>query len=82
MAARSEYVEQAVSAARSVMLELHRILGQYRGNVVVIGGWVPELLHPHDHVGSTDVDLALDHKALTEGQSARAAVPCLPGSIA
>jgi hypothetical protein len=48
------------------MLELHRILGQYRGNVVVIGGWVPELLHPHDHVGSTDVDLALDHKALTE----------------
>jgi hypothetical protein len=34
-----------------------------------MGGWIPELLLPHSqdsHVGSIDVDLALNHRQLTE----------------
>jgi len=49
------------------MLELVRLLGEYRDDIVVVGGWVPTLLIPQDkapHVGSIDVDLALNHKSL------------------
>jgi hypothetical protein len=37
--------------------------------VVIVGGWVPELLlsqAPRQHVGSIDVDIALDHRKLKE----------------
>lgn len=64
---RADYSEQATEAAHMVMLELVRILGEYRDDVVLVGGWVPELLfgdaNPR-HVGSTDVDLALNHKTI------------------
>jgi hypothetical protein len=64
---RTDYTENAVKAARSVMLELMRLLGEYQEGIVLIGGWVPELLLSgagHRHTGSLDVDLALDHNAL------------------
>jgi hypothetical protein len=63
-----DYVEDAVEAARSVMIELTHLLGEYRDDIVIIGGWVPPLLLGHDaeHVGSMDVDLALDHRTLSE----------------
>ncbi|MBP7936806.1 MAG: hypothetical protein KA354_19360 [Phycisphaerae bacterium] len=67
---RDEYTEDAVQAARQVMLELIRILGEYRDCLVVVGGWVPELVLAAAgaaHIGSNDVDLALDHRKLTEG---------------
>ena len=41
---RTDYTADAVAAARSVLLELTHLLGEYRNDVVVIGGWVPELL--------------------------------------
>ena len=64
---RVNYPSRAVEAARRVMLELVRLLGEYRDDIVVVGGWVPELLFPDaDHIGSTDVDLALDHRALQD----------------
>ncbi|MFB3132860.1 MAG: hypothetical protein ACE10K_10110 [Rhodothermales bacterium] len=64
---RVNYPSRAVEAARRVMLELVRLLGEYRDDIVVVGGWVPELLLPDaDHIGSTDVDLALDHRALQD----------------
>ncbi len=66
MASRSDYTKEAVDAAYSVLLELHRLLGEYRDHIVVVGGWVPQLLLPSEHIGSTDVDLALDHRTLTE----------------
>lgn len=66
MAGRSDYTKEAVGAARSVLLELHRVLGEYRDRIAVVGGWVPELLLHGEHVGSMDVDLALDHLNLTE----------------
>jgi hypothetical protein len=69
VAKRSDYTGEAVEAARSVLLELSRLLGEYQDSVVVVGGWVPELLlsqAPRQHVGSIDVDIALDHRKLKE----------------
>jgi len=66
---RTDYTADAVAAARSVLLELTHLLGQYRDDIVVVGGWVPELLLPQSqapHIGSTDVDLALNHRTLQE----------------
>lgn len=70
MVTRKDYIAEAVEAARSVMIELVHLLGEYRDEIVVIGGWVPELLlqeKSKPHVGSMDVDLALDHRKLQEG---------------
>jgi hypothetical protein len=67
MVTRKDYLEEAVEAARSVMIELVHLLGEYRESLVLIGGWVPELLLPNrerPHVGSIDVDLALDHRTI------------------
>ena len=66
---RTDYPADAVAAARAVMLELVRLLGAYRDEIVIVGGWVPELLLSFaqpGHIGSTDVDLALDHRRITE----------------
>lgn len=66
---RRNYTAEAVEAARSVMLELTRLLGEYQESVVIVGGWVPELLisnAPRQHVGSLDVDIALDHRKLKD----------------
>jgi len=62
---QADYSGKQIEAARSVMLELTRLLGEYRDDIVVIGGWVPELLLS-GHVGSIDVDLALNHLKLQE----------------
>ncbi len=56
----------AITAARSVLLEVSHVLGEYRDNIVVIGGWVPELIVSKDHLGSLDVDLALDHRKISD----------------
>jgi len=65
----TDYNQIAVTAAYSVLLEISRILGQYRHNMVLIGGWVPQFLFQDKnewHSGSIDVDLALDHKHITD----------------
>lgn len=65
----TDYSKEAVEAARRVMLELMRLLGEYSGHIVVVGGWVPELLipqAPEPHTGSTDVDLAVNHLTMPE----------------
>jgi hypothetical protein len=56
----------AITAARSVLLEVSHVLGEYRDNIVVIGGWVPGLIVSKDHLGSLDVDLALDHRNISD----------------
>ena len=68
MVSRRNYTGEKVQAARSVLIELIHVLGEYRNEIVLIGGWVPELLLPNrekPHVGSMDVDLALNHKTLS-----------------
>jgi hypothetical protein len=74
MVTRTDYTEDAVEAAGSLLLELTHLLGEYRDEIVLIGGWVPPLLLPHaetPHVGSIDIDLALDHRKLQEGVTGR-----------
>jgi hypothetical protein len=64
-----DYSADQVEAARSVLLELVHLLGEYRDDIVVVGGWVPQLILPPSHpphVGSIDVDLALNHRHLRE----------------
>jgi hypothetical protein len=54
-----------VTACRSVLIEVLTILGKDLDKVAVVGGWVPELVFPNKgHVGSLDVDLALDPRKL------------------
>lgn len=63
----ADYGTRAVEAARRVLIELPRVLGEYEGELAVVGGWVPDLLMPgRGHIGSSDVDLALDHDSLQE----------------
>ncbi len=70
---RADYPPDAVEAAKSVLVELVHILGEYRDDMVIVGGWVPPLLMPDStgHVGSTDVDLALNHMAENDEVYAR-----------
>jgi len=60
---QEDYPPREVEAARRVMTELWQVLGEYRDAMVLIGGWVPELLLPTaipPHTGSLDVDVLLD----------------------
>src|SRR5262245_21488353 len=56
-----------VSASRSVLVEVMTILGADIDKMVIVGGWVPELLYPgHGHMGSIDVDCALDGRRIQQ----------------
>ncbi|MCE5190193.1 MAG: hypothetical protein LLG08_00180 [Actinomycetia bacterium] len=70
---QSDYPADAVEAAKSVLVELVHVLGEYRDDMVIVGGWVPPLPMPGStgHVGSTDVDVALNHFAETDEVYAR-----------
>ena len=69
MVTRTDYSDDLVSAARSVLLELGHLLDAYQEHMAVVGGWVPELLLPAAPirpVGTLDVDVALNHRTLHE----------------
>jgi hypothetical protein len=69
MVTRRNYTTEAVQAAYSVLIELIHLLGEYKDDMVLIGGWIPEVLLPHvsaPHVGSMDVDIALNHQKINE----------------
>jgi hypothetical protein len=54
-------------AARAVLMEVLNALGAMRDELVIVGGWVPDLLYPaSNHMGSLDVDLAVSPKAIGE----------------
>lgn len=54
------------AASRAVLIEVANVLGAFRNQLVVVGGWVPELLFPNqEHLGSLDVDLAVAPTALS-----------------
>ncbi len=70
----SEYDDRTTVAVRSVLVEIGQILGSYRGKFAVIGGAVPWLLLNESdmpHIGTLDVDLGLDAKALGDGEYAQ-----------
>lgn len=57
--------EHEANAGHAVLIEVLTILGKYRDGMVLIGGWVPDVLFPNSgHIGSFDVDLALDARKI------------------
>jgi len=72
------YSPEITAASKSVLLELMTILRSYREALVLVGGWVPYFLlekhrRPGDsfvHVGSIDIDLAVDPSKISEDQYA------------
>ena len=69
MVSYRDYSAEAVEAAKSVLIELVQVLGEFRDHMVVVGGWVPVLLlrdAKDPHVGTLDIDLALDFRNILE----------------
>ena len=70
---REDYSERQVSAAHRVLVDVGQVLAPFADCLVVVGGWIPDLLLPEadePHVGSIDVDLALDAAKLSQGRYA------------
>lgn len=68
-----DYSAPQVEAARRVIIDVMQVLASYHDCLVLVGGWVPDLLLPdaeEAHVGSIDVDLALDAAKLGDGRYA------------
>lgn len=65
----ADYSDRQVAAARRVLIDLGQVLASFHDAIVVVGGWVPDLLLPasaHLHIGSIDVDLALNARLLVD----------------
>ncbi len=70
---QSEYSPRQTEAARRVLVDLGQVLAAFHDCLVVVGGWVPDLLMKNadePHIGSIDVDLALDAQKLSDGRYA------------
>lgn len=68
-----DYTDRQVNAARRVLIDVGQVLASFRDAIVVVGGWVPDLLMSGaapQHIGSIDVDLALDAAKLGDGRYA------------
>ena len=70
---KEDYSDRQIEAARRVLIDVGQVLASFTDCLVVVGGWVPDLLIPEaeeSHVGSIDVDVALDAAKLNEGRYA------------
>lgn len=70
---QGEYNKRQTEAARRVLIDLGQVLAAFEDCLVVVGGWVPDLLMANVdevHIGSIDVDLALDVEKLADGRYA------------
>lgn len=72
MKVKSQYTKTETNACFSVIVELVTYLKKYRDHIVLVGGWVPYFLYGEHkteegkHVGSLDVDLALNFILIPE----------------
>ncbi len=65
MVTLDDYNDDSVAACKSVLVEALTVLGRHRPHLVLVGGWVPPLLMPDaGHIGSIDVDLAIDSRQI------------------
>jgi hypothetical protein len=67
MVTKVDYGKREVEAARSVLVELIHLLGEFKDAIVLVGGSVPPLLFREtadDYVGTLDVNLALNHMTI------------------
>jgi len=69
-----QYDDRTSAAVKTVLVEIGQILGSFKGKFALIGGAVPWLLlkdtADFPHVGTGDIDLALDPEALGDGEYA------------
>lgn len=66
---KKQYDPRLVTAANSVLLEIGHLLQAYKDGFVVVGGSVPGLIiedAPELHIGSMDVDIALDQNKIPD----------------
>ena len=66
-----DYDGRTARAVKSVLVEIGQLLGSFKGKFALVGGAVPWLLldtAEMPHLGTVDVDLALDPKALANGE--------------
>ena len=64
---RQDYNEGQKAAAHRVLVELVNLFNEYRDDIRIVGGWVPDLMFPDDgHVGSVDVDVLINHIKLKD----------------
>jgi len=73
---KQNYSRDLVDISRSSILELWRALRRFNDSMVLVGGWAPyfilesngEDFYEHDHIGSIDIDIAVDPSRLSEEQ--------------
>ncbi len=59
------FEDSRVQASRSVLVDVLTVLAGDLRAIAIVGGWVPELVFPGEgHIGSLDVDLALDGRLI------------------
>ena len=62
-----DYSEGQKDAAHRVLVELVNLFNEYRDDIRIVGGWVPDLMFPGEgHVGSVDVDVLINHLKLKD----------------
>ena len=62
-----DYSEGQKQAAHRVLVELVNLFNEYRDDIRIVGGWVPDLMFPgQEHVGSVDVDVLINHLTLND----------------
>jgi predicted nucleotidyltransferase len=70
---RDDYSKRHVEAARRTLVDVGQVLASFHDCLVLVGGSVPDLLIPdaeEKHIGSIDVDFALDARKLASGRYA------------
>lgn len=62
-----DYSEGQKMAAHRVLVELVNLFNEYRDDIRIVWGWVPDLMFPGEgHVGSIDVDVLINHIKLKD----------------
>ncbi len=65
----TSYSARVIRATRQVLLEVFQLLEKFRDSLILVGGWVPIMIIPEaadKHLGTIDVDLAINDKTLVE----------------
>jgi len=65
--------ERVTEATRQVLMEVFKLLEDFRESLILVGGWVPIMIIPESedkYVGTIDVDLVINDKSLNETGSA------------
>jgi len=73
-----DYSDITVEISKSAILELWRGLHKYNNAMILIGGWAPYFIlerfggesYEHDHIGSIDIDIALNSQMVSEKEYA------------